>query len=174
MWHRSCICAGAMHSLYTQAQSRAHSRVLSARASTVPLDAQRAQARQRRSRVEAVDAGNTRRADAERSRRDAEREAYALSAEVRPSSKARIERREGSEWQRLHQSLYKREYQAFHRAETKHHCGVSTYVRTIGPRRPKAGPPRKIQMLAPQLNRKRAPPGGEVILPKQLYGHARC
>ena len=56
------------------------------------IDRAFAQARQRRCRAEAVAAGDSRRADLERCRRQNERFAYQSRAEVRPSSQARMAR----------------------------------------------------------------------------------
>ena len=69
-----------------------------------------AQARQNYSRQERVACGDDSRSDAERQRRDAERDLYKDSPEVRPSSKQRMDRRAGSEMQTLKQQLYNRDH----------------------------------------------------------------
>ena len=70
------------------------------------IDRAFAQARQRRCRAEAVAAGDSRRAELERCRRQNERFAYQSRAEVRPSSPARMARRQQSLTQQMSQRCY--------------------------------------------------------------------
>jgi hypothetical protein len=119
------------------------------------IDRAFAQARQRRTRAEAVYAGDYRLADSERQRREVERIAYQGTATVRPSSLARMKRRAESEIQTLKQGVYQRNYMYSYRA--------------------RGGPSRKIQMVSMATNRKAAPLGSRTPLPAHRpprYGHA--
>ena len=74
------------------------------------IDRSFTQARQNRSRAEKATGGDSARAEAERRRRDAEREHCVESAAVRPSSEKRMKRRAESEEQTLRQLCYNSQY----------------------------------------------------------------
>ena len=124
------------------------------------IDRAFAQARQRRCRAEAVAAGDSRRAELERCRRQNERFAYQSRAEVRPSSQARMARRQQSLTQQMSQRCYNRSYQEQYRKETR---GCERGRITYGSKG------RKMQMLSAPVQRKKAPRNGGVYGP---YGHA--
>ena len=115
-------------------------------------------------------------ADNERKRRDSERQAYAGTAEVRPSSRARMKRRSESEMQTLWQKVYQHNYMQSYHAHARWTAGRHTVhgrqeSSSIAVKR---GPPRKIEMVSLAVNRKEAPLSGRFQLPRQMYGHAAC
>ena len=71
-----------------------------------------AQAQQNYRRTVRVALGDSSRANAERRRRDAERDAFRDSTKIRPSSSKRMQRRADSELQELKQRLYNSDYAA--------------------------------------------------------------
>ena len=71
-------------------------------------------------------AGDSRVADNERKRRDSERQAYAGTAEVRPSSRARMKRRSESEMQTLRQKVYQHNYMQSYHAHARWTAGRHT------------------------------------------------